>query len=112
MRISIPVIDGLLFINVTDISRCEGDNNYTHLHLSCGKRLTVCKTLKVFEHLLPSNLFSRVHQSHLVNVAYIVKYAPGAGGSLTLRGNTHIPVSRTRKSGLLALLTSGWSKSA
>ncbi len=83
-RICIPVMTGLVFVPVTDIIRCESDVNYTTLHLRDRQKLVVAKTLKEFEELLADYNFFRVHNSHLINLAYVKSYNKGKGGSVTM----------------------------
>lgn len=41
--------------------------------------------------------FFRVHNSHLINLAYIKSYNKGKGGFVTLADNSSIEVSTRRK---------------
>src|SRR5690606_37412216 len=79
-KITIPTVDGLEFLEVSHIIRCEADVNYTIIHTKDGKKTMVCKTLKSFEALLVNCNFFRVHNSHLINLNYIKKYTKGKGG--------------------------------
>jgi two-component system LytT family response regulator len=105
-RICIPVLNGLEFIQVGDIIRCQADVNYTTLFLKDRKKLTVAKTLGEFEHLLENSNFFRVHNSHLVNLAYIKSYQKGKGGLLTLSDLSQVEVSTRRKEEFLQRLAS------
>ncbi|MGI9543326.1 MAG: LytR/AlgR family response regulator transcription factor [Cyclobacteriaceae bacterium] len=96
-RIAIPTIEGLTFISVADIIRCQADVNYTHIFSTDEKRLTVTKTLKQFEELLSDFDFFRVHNSHLINLAYIKKYTKGKGGTAEMTDGTEIEVSVRKK---------------
>ena len=55
------------------------------------------KTLKDFEELLSENNFFRVHQSHLINLAYIRQYTKGKGGYVTMTDGAEIEVSIRKK---------------
>ncbi|HKR06097.1 MAG TPA: LytTR family DNA-binding domain-containing protein, partial [Bacteroidia bacterium] len=70
-RICVPVINGLVFLQVNDIIRCESDVNYTTIFLKDKQKLMVAKTLKEFEEMLTDYNFFRVHNSHLINLSYI-----------------------------------------
>lgn len=96
-RIAIPTIEGLTFISVADIVRCQADINYTHIFSINEKRLTVTKTLKQFEELLTDFDFFRVHNSHLINLAYIKKYTKGKGGMVEMTDGSEIEVSVRKK---------------
>ncbi|MES1249295.1 MAG: response regulator, partial [Chitinophaga rupis] len=44
-RICVPVVNGLIFIEVGDIIRCQAEVNYTILFLKDKQKITVAKTL-------------------------------------------------------------------
>ncbi len=104
-RIAVPVVNGLVFVQVSDIIRCESDSNYTTLFLKDKQKLTVARTLREFEELLTSANFYRVHNSHLVNLAYIKNYQKGKGGLLTMIDNSQVEVSTRRKEEFLKKLS-------
>lgn len=103
-RISIPTSDGLLFVEVSDIIRCQSDVNYTHVFLKGNKKITVSKTLKTFEGLLSECNFFRIHNSHLINIECVIKYTKGKGGYVTMNDKSHIEVSSRRKEEFLKRL--------
>lgn len=102
-RIYLPTLSGLEFIDTARISRCESDSNYTTVFMDQSK-ITVSKTLKEIEEMLPDKHFFRVHNSHLVNLKKVAKYVKGDGGHLVMRSGEIIPVSRARKQTLLDYL--------
>ena len=105
-RIAIPSLTGLTLLDVDDIVRCESDVNYTVLHLADKSTMVVAKTLKDFESLLELHGFIRLHNSHLVNVAYIKAYHKGKGGYVVLQDGREVEVSVRRKDVLLKKLNS------
>lgn len=107
-RISIPTVNGFVFLNIADIVRCESHINYTTIHQKNGEKHTVAKTLKEFEDILGDFNFHRVHNSHLVNLAYLKSYNKGKGGYICLADNTEIAVSSRRKEGFLKTLSKSW----
>ena len=103
-KIAVPTLEGLTFINIEDIIRCRSDANYTHIYLIANKKLTVAKTLKYFENLLEPYDFFRTHQSHLINLAFIDKYAKGKGGYILMSDGAHVEVAVRRKEEFLKKL--------
>lgn len=99
-KIVVPIANGYQFIPLSDIIRCESDSNYTNIHLKDGKTLIVTKTLLHFEKLLSKANFLRVHQSHLINEEYILKFIKSDGGHFLMSDHTQIPISRSLKSEL------------
>jgi two-component system LytT family response regulator len=100
-KITIPTLDGLEFLEVANIIRCEADINYTIIHTKDGRKIMVAKTLKSFEALLSDCNFFRVHNSHLINLNHLVKYTKGKGGYVTLIDHSTIEVSVRRKEDFL-----------
>lgn len=104
-KICVPVLSGLVFIQTDDIIRCESNVNYTTLFLKDKQKLLVAKTLKEFEEMLTEYNFYRVHNSHLLNLAYIKMYNKGKGGTVTMNDGSEIEVSTRRKDDFLKRLT-------
>jgi len=96
-KICVPVMNGIEFISLNNIMRCESHINYTTLFMKDKQKLTVSKTLKEFEELLSEHNFFRVHNSHLINLDYIKRYNKGHGGSVTMEDGAEIEVSVRRK---------------
>jgi len=103
-RIVIPAMDGLVFLDTAEIIRAEAQSNYTVLYFVQQPKLTVTKTLKQVEQLLPPQLFVRVHHSHVINLAQVKKYFKGDGGQVELKDGTRVDVSRRRKDEFLRLM--------
>ncbi len=95
--ISVPTVKGFTFVPVSEILRCQARGNYTILFLKDLRKFTVARTLKQFEELLSGYNFFRVHQSHLINLAYMRKYLKGNGGTVWMEDQTQIEVSTRRK---------------
>ena len=100
-RIAFPTLEGLEFVDVDQILRCESSSNYTSIHLLDASTMVVCRTLKEIEELLPSSSFLRVHNSHVINRQHIRKYIKGSGGMLKMTDNYEVPVSRLRRDQVL-----------
>ncbi len=73
-RIVLPLSDKMEFVEVDQISWCQGEGNYTHVYLKSGEKHMVCKALKEFDELLSEHNFLRVHQSHLINLNEVKSY--------------------------------------
>jgi len=99
-KISLPTQQGVSFIKVDEIIRCEADGNYTKI-VCVNNKYLVCKTLKDLEEILKGNNFHRVHHSHLINLKHIDMYHRGKGGVVTMSNGDEVDVSRSRKSAFL-----------
>ena len=100
-KITLPQQDGFQILDVGDIFFCKADDNYTEIYLERNKIL-VSKTLKYFEDALQPYPFARIHKSYLVNVAEVVKYKKGKGGSVILSNGKELSVSASKKAELLS----------
>jgi two-component system LytT family response regulator len=96
-KITVPSGNELLFLEISQITRCEADVNYTTIYLKDKQRIMVAKTLKDFDDLLTDHGFFRIHNSHLINLSYIHSYQKGKGGYVVLADGTNLEVSTRRK---------------
>ncbi len=103
-KIAIPTTEGLLFFNVGDIIHIEAQSNYTVFSFVNRPKLTVSKTLKEFEDLLPADVFFRPHNSHIINLQFIKRYIRGDGGQIEMQNGDYVDVSRRKKDEFLRLL--------
>ena len=102
-KIILPTFEGLNFVKLQDILYCNSDGAYSHVHLTNGSKITISKTLRYLEEILCDFHFYRVHNSHIVNLNYIVKYSRKEGGYLIMKDEVKIRVSRSKKDELLSL---------
>ncbi|MFT4679237.1 MAG: two-component system LytT family response regulator [Flavobacteriales bacterium] len=104
-RITLSSQEGLTFVKLENIMRLESDSNYTHFFLTSGEKITVPKSLKEYELILPSSRFFRTHQSHIVNLNYVKKYMKEDGGYVLMEDGSEVFVARRRKEEFIAVLT-------
>lgn len=100
-RIVLPTSNGFTVVNPEDIIRCESDRNYTFIFLQDKRRILVSRTIKEYDEMLRDFNFFRIHQSHLINLAYLKNYTRGRGGYVELADGTTLDVSARRKSEFL-----------
>jgi len=103
-KMAIPTSEGLEFIPIKTIMHIESSSNYSKLFFTDGKSLLVTKLLKDFEDMLLPYNFYRVHNSHLINLAYIKKYIRGEGGQVIMQNGDVIDVARRKKEEFLKLI--------
>lgn len=96
-KMSISALDGIYFVNIRDIVRFEAEDNYTHIFMTNGDRITASKTIKSYEDLLAPFNFYRVHKRHVINLNYMRKFVKGDGGYLIMDDEIKIEVSRRRR---------------
>ena len=104
-KVGIPDGDGLIFINLADIIRCDSDGNYTYFILTSGKKIIASRTLGEYEQMFIDDNFFRVHRSHLINLEHVKKYIKGEGGYVIMSDGSQVEVSRRNKNEFLEKLS-------
>ncbi len=103
-KIALPSLNGIEFVKLIDIVRCESDNNYTTFYLRNKEKIVVSRTLKEYEDMLESKGFFRTHKSHIINLSYLKKYIKGEGGTVIMEDGSEVAVSRRRKEDFMEVL--------
>ncbi len=101
---AVPTLEGYEMVEINEIVFLEADGNYTTLHLKNKPKVLISKNLKEFEKVLSPRKFTRIHHSHMVNVAHVKKYFKGDGGAVVLSDGTNLAVSRANKAKLLSMI--------
>jgi two-component system LytT family response regulator len=100
-RIAIPTTEGLQFIKLNALVYMEASVNYTHIYMESGQKYTVCRTMKDFEEVLPSDTFLRIHNSYIINKNFAEKYIRGEGGQVVLSNGVVLDVAKRKKAEFL-----------
>lgn len=103
-QIAIPCATGLEIIKVQDIIYCEGDGNYTTVHLIPNGKIVSSKTLKEYERILSTQTFIRSHQKYLVNISHVKRYIKGRGGVLVMANGKSLDVAHSKRSQVIEAL--------
>jgi len=96
-KLSVSALDGIYFVHIRDVLRLEAEDNYTHIYLKNGTKITASRTIKWYEELLAPMNFYRVHKRHVINLNYMQKFVKGDGGYLVMDDGMNIEVSRRRR---------------
>ena len=102
-KIMLPTMEGFEIVTINTILYCEAVDNFTRFYFETGQPLLICRTLKYFEEVLKDHRFLRVHRSYLVNPDFVIRYAKGKGGYITMKNNQELEVSPNKKKELLDL---------
>lgn len=102
-RLALPMSGKTLYVDRDDILYCKSDGNYTEVYFVNGKKEVLSKRLKDLEDMLEHGFF-RVHNSYLIRLNAIKEFVNQDGQYLVLCDGTNVPVSRSKKSGLLQIL--------
>ncbi|UEG48985.1 LytTR family DNA-binding domain-containing protein [Ferruginibacter lapsinanis] len=96
-KIGLPFANGLIFEETENIMHFEAEGSYTNVYIKGKCKELITKSLKEFGEILPTDIFFRVHHSHIVNLNYIKKYYKGRGGYIELEDGTTVEVSARKK---------------
>ncbi|MBK7435748.1 MAG: response regulator transcription factor [Saprospiraceae bacterium] len=96
-RITLPTSEGLVFALTQDIARLESYGNYSFVYFKNGERILASQNLKLFEEILPHNIFFRIHQSYIINTIFLKKTIKNEGDFVLMQDATKIPIARRRK---------------
>lgn len=103
-RIALSTSDGIHLFEISDIIRCESEDNYTKFYIKNNKPILISKTLKEYEEMLTEHGFERIHQSHLINLSYLKSYIKKDGGYVVMADNSNLPISQRKKERLQEVL--------
>lgn len=95
-RIAIPTTDNFIFVNASDIIRCESDRVYTWIYLKEGKKVLSSYNLGEFRRILPERLFFQVHKSHIICLEAVRSFDIRES-TVELTDGSVVPVSRRSK---------------
>ena len=96
-KIPIPTAEGITFLTIDEMIRCEAQGSYSYIHLAAGHKLFIAKTLKYIENLCQSEHLVRVHQSHLINIQKVKEYIKADGGSILMADGSNVPLARSKR---------------
>lgn len=94
-RVGVPTREGLQFIKVGDIIRCEGSNKYTKVVIREIPTILSSYSIGKFKGILENYNFYLCHKSHLINVDHIITYLKD--GTVIMSDESYIPVSVRRR---------------
>ncbi len=103
-NLAVPTMEGLLFVGLQDIVRCESDDKYTKIYTTDKKMMMASRTLGDFETILEPHGFFRIHKSYLINLKHLKKYLRGDGGQVVMTDGSTLDVSRRKKDELMGLV--------
>jgi two-component system, LytTR family, response regulator len=103
-RIGLNTMEGIDYVEITQIVCCHADNSYTEVFTKDGKKTVISRNLKEMEDMLTGAGFFRIHHSHLVNMQHVRRYIRGIGGEVLMSNGQILPVARSKKDLFLTLI--------
>ena len=100
--IAVPTLSGYEIIKAEDIVHLEADESYTRIFLADGKKCTSSMTIARYEKVLDTNIFFRIHKSHIINTRHHLKEFNRHEGNVAIMDTGEaIPVARRKLSGFI-----------
>lgn len=103
-KLALHTQEKIVSADITTISHCKSEGNYTTFYFLDGSKLLITKTLKEFDKILKPHGFVRTHQSYLINATEVKEFVKTEGGYILLKDGSHIPVSVRKRTDVLASL--------
>lgn len=103
-KIVLSDAEKIYLVSINEIVRCESNGNYTTFCLTQNRTITISQSIKVFEQMLPSSIFYRVHRSHLINLNFFDFLDKKDGGTIHLKNGNLLPIAIRRKDELVERL--------
>jgi len=98
---------GYDFVEIEEVIRIEGEDNYSRFYFKNRKSILVSKPLGEYEKLLQHENFFRVHKRHLVNLSSLESFERGKQGTVFLSCGHKVPLSYRRKDDFMDRLKNG-----
>lgn len=103
-KIILPTNEGFEIFFLSEFIRAEADGGYTTVYLKNKKKIIICKLLKEIEEQLGQEIIFRPHNSHIVNINYIVRFLNKDGGVIEMSDGSIIPLSRRKRNNFFNIL--------
>lgn len=106
-RITINHAKGFKIVDPAEFMYLEGEGNYTSIVFVDGTKYLDTKSIGVYEDILDSQYFFRIHKSHIVNILYVKEFLNEDGHFIVMKNDTKMAISRLRVPQFLAFFKKG-----
>ena len=105
-KITISHSKGIKIVDDISILYLEGDGNCTNIHFSDGTVFLDTRTLKIYEEILNSSRFYRIHKKYIINLTHLAELLQDDGSFAVMNTKLKLPVARARLSGFVKTIKS------
>ena len=103
--IMISGMDRIDFIHPDEVVYLKSTGRYTEFYLKDKKRkITSSKPIGEYENILDQDVFYRIHNSFLINLAQLININKRAGNYCEMSNGDPLPLSRRRYEGLMGYM--------
>jgi len=96
-KIILKDLNNIFLVDLSEITHCKSDGNYTEFHLLKEKSIIISKPIKEYETYLKGSDFLRIHRSYLINLKHFKRFEKSEGGKVILTDDIEIPVASGRR---------------
>lgn len=96
-RLVLPSVNGLLYLQVDEITHLESEGRYTKVYLCNGDPVVTSQSLKECQKMLEKSLFLRIHRSYIINLSWLKRYSKGRDSHVILETGHRIDVGKNFK---------------
>jgi len=104
-KMALPTLEGYVFVEISQIIRCQAAGSYTEFHFTDRKPILVSRGLKEYEELLEGYHFIRIHHSHLIQLNHVSAYHKGKASFVTMSDGSSVEVSVRKRDEFLQRLS-------
>lgn len=103
-KLALPVGSGMVFVELSEIIRCQASGNYTDFYLTSGEKIMISKSLKIYDDLLSGFNFCRISRSDLVNINHVKRFNRQKRSSLITTDDEELIISDARKEHFFSMI--------
>ena len=100
-KITINHAKGIKIIEDSTIIRLHAEGNCSKLFFADGSTYFDTRTLKIYERLLDTSKFFRVHKSDIINLDFLNEYSNQDGNFAIMNNGDAISISRSKVNGFI-----------
>lgn len=97
-RFAIQTNNQTIFFDARELIYCLADGNYSDLYFVNRPKITISKKIKVLEMMLPQHIFFRIHQSHIVNLNFVIGMSKNV---VIMKNGEELSIAKGRRMGFL-----------
>ncbi|WP_034061495.1 LytR/AlgR family response regulator transcription factor [Lacinutrix jangbogonensis] len=102
--IAVPSMNEIDFVKLIDIVYLKSDGRYTVFHLSNDTEIVSSKNIGMYEDILDSNLFFRIHNSYIINLSKVKKINKSGGNYCEMSNGKSLPIAKRRQEVLYKII--------
>jgi two-component system LytT family response regulator len=103
-KIAIRSTQGTDIVKLKDIMYIKAASSYSEIFLVSGSKIFASKKLKEFEKLENTEMFLKIHRSHIININFLKKISKVEKGTVIMTDDTELSISASKMTELLNLI--------